>query len=75
MKLPRGVSADRVIRALERLGYEVIRQKGGHVRLRHEGPPVHAITVPLQQPAQDRHASRHSFRNSKGEVAHHRIHH
>ena len=27
MKLPRGVSADRVIRALERLGYAVIRQK------------------------------------------------
>jgi predicted RNA binding protein YcfA (HicA-like mRNA interferase family) len=47
MKLPRGVSADRVIRALERLGYSVIRQKGSHVRLRHEGPPVHMITVPL----------------------------
>ena len=50
MKLPRGVSADRVIRALERLGYEVIRQKGSHVRLRHEGPPAHAITVPLHNP-------------------------
>jgi predicted RNA binding protein YcfA (HicA-like mRNA interferase family) len=50
MKLPRGVSADRVIRALERLGYEVIRQKGSHVRLRHDGPPDHAITVPLHNP-------------------------
>jgi len=50
MKLPRGVSADRVIRALERLGYEVIRQKGSHVRLRHDGPPAHAITVPLHNP-------------------------
>ncbi len=38
MKLPRGVSADRLIRALERLGYVVIRQKGSHARLRHEGP-------------------------------------
>lgn len=28
MKLPRGVSAARLIRALERLGYAVIRQKG-----------------------------------------------
>ena len=28
MKLPRGVSADRLIRALQRLGYVVIRQKG-----------------------------------------------
>jgi predicted RNA binding protein YcfA (HicA-like mRNA interferase family) len=48
--LPRGVSADRVIRALELLGYGVIRQKGSHVRLRHEGPPVHAITVPMRNP-------------------------
>ena len=50
MKLPRGVSADRLIRALERLGYEVIRQKGSHVRLRHQGPPAHTITVPLHNP-------------------------
>jgi predicted RNA binding protein YcfA (HicA-like mRNA interferase family) len=50
MRLPRGVSADRLIRALARLGYEVIRQKGSHVRLRHEGPPAHAITVPLHDP-------------------------
>ena len=50
MKLPRGVSADRVIRALERLGYAVIRQRGSHVRLRHEGPPAHTITVPLHNP-------------------------
>jgi predicted RNA binding protein YcfA (HicA-like mRNA interferase family) len=28
----------------------VIRQKGSHVRLRHETPPAHAITVPLHNP-------------------------
>jgi predicted RNA binding protein YcfA (HicA-like mRNA interferase family) len=50
MKLPRGVSADRVIRALGRLGYKVIRQKGSHVRLRHDGPPAHAIAVPQHNP-------------------------
>ena len=50
MKLPRGVAADRLIRALEHIGYEVIRQKGSHVRLRHPGPPVHMITVPLHNP-------------------------
>ena len=50
MRLPRGVSGDRVIHAPERLGYGVIRQKGSHVRLRHEGPPVHSITVPLHHP-------------------------
>lgn len=50
MKLPRGVSADRLIRTLEHLGYGVIRQKGSHVRLRHQGPPAHTITVPLHNP-------------------------
>ena len=50
MRLPRDVSADRLIRALGRLGYGVIRQKGNHVRLRHQGPPVHLVTVPLHTP-------------------------
>ena len=50
MKTPRGVPADRLIRAMERIGYQVIRQKGSHVRLRHDGPPVHLITVPLHNP-------------------------
>ena len=47
MKLPRGVSGDRVIRALQHIGYSIIRQKGSHVRLCHAGPPAHTITVPL----------------------------
>jgi len=47
MKLPRAVSGQRVIRAPEHLGYEVIRRRGSHVRLQHPGPPVHAVTVPL----------------------------
>ena len=50
MKLPRGVSADRLIRVLVRLGYKMIRQKGSHVRLRHEGPPAHSITIPRHDP-------------------------
>ncbi len=50
MKLPRGVAADRLIRALEQAGYEPIRQKGSHVRLRHPGPPAHMITVPPHNP-------------------------
>jgi len=50
MKLPRGVSADRLIRALEHFGYRIIRRKGSHVRLSHEGPPAHSITVPLHNP-------------------------
>jgi predicted RNA binding protein YcfA (HicA-like mRNA interferase family) len=50
MKLPRGVSGDRLARALEQVGYGVIRQKGSHLRLRHTGPPSHAITIPLHNP-------------------------
>jgi predicted RNA binding protein YcfA (HicA-like mRNA interferase family) len=50
MKLPRGVPAERLIRALERLGYAVIRQKGSHIRLSHEAAPVHSISVPLHDP-------------------------
>jgi len=50
MRLPRGVSADRVVRGLERLGYIVIRQKGSHIVLRHAGLPVHTITVPRHNP-------------------------
>jgi predicted RNA binding protein YcfA (HicA-like mRNA interferase family) len=50
MRLPRGVSADRVIRALERLGYVQVRQKGSHIRLRHDGLPVHNISVPMHNP-------------------------
>ncbi len=47
MKLPREVSGDRVIRALQRLGYSIVRRKGSHVRLQHPGPPTHTVTVPL----------------------------
>jgi predicted RNA binding protein YcfA (HicA-like mRNA interferase family) len=46
MKLPRGVSGDRLVRLLERLGYEVLRQRGSHIRLRHPGPSAHLLTVP-----------------------------
>jgi predicted RNA binding protein YcfA (HicA-like mRNA interferase family) len=45
MKVPRGISADRLTKALEQLGYAV-RQKGSHVRMQHPGPPSHSVTVP-----------------------------
>lgn len=50
MKLPRDVSADHLIGVLESLGYRIARQKGSHVRLKHEGPPAHSITVPRHNP-------------------------
>lgn len=47
MKLPRGVSGDRLISTLQQIGYSIVRQRGSHVRLQHPGPPAHSVTVPL----------------------------
>ena len=47
MKLPRDLSGADLVKALRRLGYEVTRQRGSHVRLTAtvEGR-THHITVP-----------------------------
>ena len=45
-KLP-VVSGRQAIRALEQVGYQVVRQRGSHIRLRDESDPEHlAVTVP-----------------------------
>jgi predicted RNA binding protein YcfA (HicA-like mRNA interferase family) len=49
MNLRRNVSADRLVRALECVGYSV-HQKGNHARLRTMGPTFHSITIPLHNP-------------------------
>ena len=42
------ISGDKLIRALAKLGYEVVRQKGSHARLRHATDTKKLpITVPL----------------------------
>lgn len=46
MRLPKDLPADRLIKVLQQMGYEVVRQRGSHVRLRHMGPPTHSISVP-----------------------------
>jgi predicted RNA binding protein YcfA (HicA-like mRNA interferase family) len=33
MKVPRDVNANELVKTLERLGYDVIRQTGSHIRL------------------------------------------
>jgi predicted RNA binding protein YcfA (HicA-like mRNA interferase family) len=41
------VSGRRVVKALERAGYRIVRQRGSHVRLRDEDDPNHLpLTVP-----------------------------
>ncbi len=44
-KLPR-VSGREVVRAFVRIGYEVDRQRGSHVVLRHCDPPHRRLVVP-----------------------------
>ena len=44
-KLPR-VSARQAIAAFETLGYEVVRQRGSHIRLRHPEGKRQPLTVP-----------------------------
>lgn len=34
MKLPRDTDARELIKALQRIGYQVVRQSGSHIRLR-----------------------------------------
>ncbi len=50
MKLPRNVSALRLIKVLETLGYHIVRQRGSHVRLHCDGLPAHSVTVPMHDP-------------------------
>lgn len=47
MKLPRGVSGQKVIDALERcFGYRVVHREGSHVTLQADSPQRHRVTVP-----------------------------
>ncbi|WP_306120388.1 MULTISPECIES: type II toxin-antitoxin system HicA family toxin [unclassified Roseitalea] len=41
------VSGKRVVRALQKHGFEVRRISGSHHLLRHPGPPVRNVTVPV----------------------------
>ena len=50
MKLPRDLNAAELIKALQRLGYRVVRQTGSHVRLQADDPKPHALTVPNHSP-------------------------
>ena len=46
MKLPRDISGTEAVRALERLGFSVIRQAGSHVRLTQGD---RRVTVPMHR--------------------------
>ena len=50
MKLPRDISGEELARLLRKLGYEVIRQTGSHMRLLCAARGAeHRVTIPAHQ--------------------------
>jgi predicted RNA binding protein YcfA (HicA-like mRNA interferase family) len=50
MRLPRDISAQELIKSLQKLGYTISRQKGSHIRLTTASNGVHHITIPNHNP-------------------------
>lgn len=51
MKLPRDLTGEELVQKLVRLGCQVERQTGSHVRMVWKGPRgEHAVTIPLHRP-------------------------
>ncbi|MBI3893394.1 MAG: type II toxin-antitoxin system HicA family toxin [Candidatus Wallbacteria bacterium] len=48
MKLPRGLSGEQTIRALEKAGFRRVRQRGSHVVVKRADPPARTV-VPLHR--------------------------
>lgn len=50
MKTPRDLSSDDLIKGLSRLGYEISRQTGSHIRLTTQENGEHHVTIPAHNP-------------------------
>jgi predicted RNA binding protein YcfA (HicA-like mRNA interferase family) len=50
LKIPRDLSGVALAKALSKLGYQVTRQSGSHIRLTTQTPAQHHITVPAHDP-------------------------
>jgi predicted RNA binding protein YcfA (HicA-like mRNA interferase family) len=50
MKIPRDISAQQLIKLLQKLGYFITRQKGSHIRLTTTNNGEHHITIPNHNP-------------------------
>ncbi|MHB8973804.1 MAG: type II toxin-antitoxin system HicA family toxin [Pirellulaceae bacterium] len=50
MKLPRNLSGADLVKALQKSGYVVMRQKGSHIRLSTNRNGEHHVTVPNHDP-------------------------
>jgi predicted RNA binding protein YcfA (HicA-like mRNA interferase family) len=49
-RLPRDIGGAELAAALERLGYQVTRQTGSHLRLTRTGPETQHLTIPAHRP-------------------------
>ena len=50
MKTPRDITANDLLKALKQFGYEVVRQKGSHIRIKTELNGEHYETIPNHKP-------------------------
>ena len=50
MKLPRDVSGTALVKSLRRLGYEVTRQRGSHIRVTTQRDGEHHEAIPHHDP-------------------------
>ena len=50
MRLPRDISSTELIKLLQKLGYQVTRQKGSHIRFTTTKQGEHHITIPNHNP-------------------------
>ena len=50
MKIPRDLTGRELSKALGKLGYEVTRQSGSHIRLTTSRDGTHHVTVPDHRP-------------------------
>ena len=50
MKTPRDCAGPKLVRALRKLGYTVLRQSGSHIRLTTQQGGEHHVTVPNHDP-------------------------
>lgn len=50
MKLPRDITGNELAKILRKLGYQVTRQTGSHIRLSTSENGEHRITVPAHNP-------------------------
>jgi predicted RNA binding protein YcfA (HicA-like mRNA interferase family) len=50
MRLPRDLSGVALAKALGKVGYQVTRQTGSHMRLTISSDPEHHVTIPAHDP-------------------------